>query len=114
MDKKIMDMFKQLIEGQNELKSEMKYMGERLDGVESRLDGIDNRLDSVESRLDGVENEIKGLREDVKVSYDKLHDMSEDIIEVKMVTSALQRNLDFVESATVKNLNDIRILKSIR
>jgi uncharacterized coiled-coil DUF342 family protein len=45
----------------DEMRSEVKQQGKRLDGVEKRLDGVEKKLEQQGTRLDGIEKRLDGV-----------------------------------------------------
>ena len=39
----------------------VRFITQKIDGLEKRLDGIEKRLDGIEKRLDGIEKRLDGI-----------------------------------------------------
>jgi hypothetical protein len=73
----------------SQLEATAKYLGERLDGVETRLGGVERRLDGVEKRLDGVEAQQLAMENRLGVVERQLHAIEKRVEEACVMIGGL-------------------------
>jgi len=73
----VLKMLSILIEGQHQLRADMKGMekrlGKRMDVLEKRMDKVEKRMDALEKRMGSMENHVDGLEKEMRGGFTQLH-----------------------------------------
>ena len=103
----ILQMLRELKEGQSELVKSQYEMAKRqdvmqgsLDRMESRLDAVESRLDAVESRQDTMQTSLDTLSTEVRNI--KLHLENETDKNIRIIAEQYQDNYDIAKNHAEK------------
>ena len=87
------------------VKEEVEPLKTDIKGIKSTQEEHSKELKSLNSKVDRIEEKLG-------ITYDEVARIREDTTDIKNSVEILEQNVDFVESATLKNLIDIRQIKN--
>ena len=109
LNKEILEILRELKEGQNRLET-------RFDGFETKFDGLEayECIDGLEAKVDGLQIQteentqiLRSIDERTKVISAEQENMKNDIVHIQGDIKAIKNDLAYVEQATARNWSDI-------
>lgn len=100
LDKEILEILRDLKEGQNR--------------IETRFDGLEVRFDGIQIQTDENIQILRAIDERTKVISAEQENMKNDIVHIQGDINAIKNDLAYVEQATARNWGDIAKLKMVQ